>query len=67
MSNPLLQFIQDQKHLLEKGEVLTAILNDGVATIYNETDGGTKGQKTVTLLEPCNTKLDCKIDDLKRM
>lgn len=64
MTNPLQQFINDNKDLLQKGEVLTILLNDGYVTIYNEVDEKTNMQKTVTLIDPCDTHFDCEIAHL---
>lgn len=61
MANPLHQFINDNKDLLEKGEVLTILLLDGYVTIFNEVDEKTHMQKTITLVDPCDTQFDCEI------
>lgn len=54
-------YIKDNKELLENGETLTVLLTDGYVTIYNEVDEKTKMQKTITLVDPCDTHLDCEI------
>ncbi|MCP3763730.1 hypothetical protein NLX67_15250 [Domibacillus sp. A3M-37] len=64
MTNPLHQFINDNKELLEKGEVLTILLLDGYVTIFNEVDEKTNMEKTVTLVDPCDTHFDCEIAHL---
>lgn len=64
MNNKLIKFIEQNKELLETGEVLTALLNDGVATIYNEVDLETQKQKTVTLFGSFDVKFDCGIAEV---
>lgn len=58
MNNPLYQFIQDNKTLLENGEVLRVLFKDCYVTIYNEIDESTSKQKTITLVNQCDKIID---------
>ena len=67
MGNSLYQFIQSNKSLLEKGESLKVLFNDCYVTIFNEVDEKTSTQKTITLVEPCDLKIDCDISEIINM
>lgn len=67
MVNPLYQFIQNNKNLLEKGEVLRVLFNDCYVTIFNEVNTNTSTQKTITLVDTCDMKFDYDISEIIRM
>lgn len=71
MNNLLKNFIEKNKPLLEKGEVLSILLLDGYVTIYNEvveeSESKSKSklkQRTITLVDTCDTHFDCEISEL---
>ena len=67
MHNPLYEFIQNNKTLLEKGSCLKVLFNDCYVTIFNEVDKETDMQKTVTLVEPCDLKIDYNLAEVIEM
>lgn len=67
MYNPLYQFIEKNKTLLEKGACLKVLFNDCYVTIFNEIDKATEIQKTITLVEPCDLKIDYDLEEIIEM
>lgn len=67
VNNPLYQFIQENKDLLEKGEVLTVLFHDCHVTVFNEIDKETSTKKTITLVDPCDKKIDCNLSKVIEM
>ena len=67
MHNPLYLFIQKNKSLLEKGACLKVLLNDCCLTIFNEVDKETDTQKTITIVEPCDLKIDYSLEEIIEM
>lgn len=65
-NDQLANYIKQNKKLLEKGEVLTVALLDGVATIFNKRHPESSEQSTVTLIDPYDAKFDFKIAEIAK-
>lgn len=64
MAKTLVGIIKEKKEVLENGEAVTVLLNDAYVTIYNEIDEKTKNQKTVTLVDSWDLKLEFNLAEL---
>ena len=64
MKNTLVGIIEEKKQVLESGEAVTVLLNDAYVTIYNEIDEKTQNQKTVTLIDSWDLKIDFNLAEL---
>lgn len=64
MKNTLVGIIEEKKEVLESGEAVTVLLNDAYVTIYNEIDEKTQNQKTVTLIDSWDLKIDFNLTEL---
>lgn len=64
MKNTLVEIIEEKKEVLESGEAVTVLLNDAYVTIYNEIDEKTQNQKTITLVDSWDLKLDFNLAEL---
>lgn len=64
MKNTLVGIIEEKKEVLESGEAVTVLLNDAYVTIYNEIDKKTQNQKTVTLIDSWDLKIDFNLAEL---
>lgn len=64
MKNTLVGIIEEKKEVLESGEAVTVLLNDAYVTIYNEIDEKTQNQKTVTLIDSWDLKIDFNLAEL---
>lgn len=67
MKNQLQEFIESNRNILEQGEMLSIILNDAYLTIYNEFDKVNNCYKTITLVDPCDIKMDLNLEQLINM
>lgn len=64
MTKTLVGIIKEKKEFLENGEAITVLLNDAYVTIYNEVDEKTQNQKTITLVDSWDLKLEFNLADL---
>ena len=64
MKNTLIGIIEEKKDVLESGEAITVLLNDAYVTIYNEIDEKTQNQKTITLVDLWDLKLEFSLAEL---
>ena len=64
MRNTLVGIIEEKKDVLESGEAITVLLNDAYVTIYNEIDEKTQNQKTITLVDSWDLKLEFSLAEL---
>ncbi|WP_341963637.1 hypothetical protein NM897_17330 (plasmid) [Planococcus maritimus] len=64
MRNTLVGIIKENKTTLENGEAITVLLNDAYVTIYNEIDEKTQNQKTITLVDEWDLKLDFNLAEI---
>ena len=64
MTKNLVGIIEEKKEVLENGEAVTVLLNDAYVTIYNEIDEKTQNQKTVTLIDSWDLKIDFNLAEL---
>lgn len=64
MKNTLVGIIEEKMEVLESGEAVTVLLNDAYVTIYNEIDEKTQNQKTVTLIDSWDLKIDFNLAEL---
>lgn len=64
METTLAVIIQEKKDVLESGEAVTVLLNDAYVTIYNEIDEKTQNQKTITLVDSWDLKLEFTLAEL---
>ena len=64
MTKNLVGIIEEKKEVLENGEAVTVLLNDAYVTIYNEIDEKTQKQKTITLVDSWDLKLEYNLADL---
>ena len=64
MTKTLVGIIKEKKEVLENGEAVTVLLNDAYVTIYNEIDEKTQNQKTITLVDSWDLKLEFNLAEL---
>ncbi|MGB6406139.1 MAG: hypothetical protein WBF39_01610 [Planococcus donghaensis] len=64
MKNTLVGIIEEKKGVLESGEAITVLLKDAYVTIYNEIDEKTQNQKTITLVDSWDLKLEFSLAEL---
>jgi len=64
MQNALYQIIKRNKALLEKGEIIRILMNDCFLTIFNEVDEKTSQQKTITLVDTYDFKINRDLSDV---
>jgi len=67
VQNALYQIIKKNKSLLERGGKIRVLLNDCFITIFNETDEETSAQKTITLVDTYDYKINRNLSEIIEM